>query len=374
MNAPVLGRWGKAAFFLGALLIVAPCAAHGDDGSVELIRGGAQLRSGENPDISMDSETVRIALGRKSYIVDATFYFFNHGESTRVAVGFPEVGSAGGVIDATYELLSQLRLKNFETWVDGVAFEVKDVPGEVFLDGKKTEYRSVEDLFKNKLEPEKTDYAEVKEVRWLVKEVPFGGHRKTAVRVRYRTQTGVDGNPSHADYIYGTGRSWKGPIGKIQFVIQASSEAGVDEIDFARGRSYKVSRLGEYECAYVLTDVKPEENEKLRVHFSASPEPWRIRDSYDAWEYASSPVKEEFLDTLSRAQLRLLRNTFFAGHGRTFDDPELQRHFDLQSAKNYGWYRPRADFKETDLSPVERDNVRRIKAYEDNLARTLNPN
>lgn len=319
----------------------------------------------------MDSETVRIELGLKSYTVDATFYFFNHGDSTQVAVGFPEVGHASGVIDAVYELLKEQRLRSFETWVDGVKTEVRDLPGEVRLGGKKTDYDSAEELVKKKLEPEGADYASVEERRWLVKEVAFKSGRYTVVRVRYASQTGVDGNGSHAGYIYGTGRSWKGPIGSMRFIIQASSQAWVHELEFPEERKYKVARLSEYECSYLLEGIKPKEDEALALRFGDSFQPWDIRKAYNDWEYVDHPVPDELLHALSRRQLKLLRNTFFAGHGRIFKDPELQSFFDASSVSRYGWYTARADFKDADLNENERRNVQKIMRYEKDLTESL---
>jgi hypothetical protein len=55
---------------------------------------------------------------------------------------------------------------------------------------------------------------------------------------------------------------------------------------------------------------------------------------------------------LSQADLRLLRNTVYARHGRTFERPDLQRYFNSRS-----WYKPRYDFNESELSPRDRANI-----------------
>lgn len=65
------------------------------------------------------------------------------------------------------------------------------------------------------------------------------------------------------------------------------------------------------------------------------------------------------LTGLSAADLKLLRNTIFARHGRLFTTPELQRYF-----SNKSWYAPRGDYSDEDLSSNDRDNRNLILAAE----------
>jgi hypothetical protein len=63
---------------------------------------------------------------------------------------------------------------------------------------------------------------------------------------------------------------------------------------------------------------------------------------------------------LSRAELRRLRNTVYARHGRIFERMELQQYFDGRP-----WYKKRADYTDDDLTPIDRDNINIIRAAED---------
>ena len=63
---------------------------------------------------------------------------------------------------------------------------------------------------------------------------------------------------------------------------------------------------------------------------------------------------------ISRAELRRLRNTVYARHGRIFERMELQQYFDGRS-----WYKKRADYTDNDLTPVDRDNINLIRTAED---------
>lgn len=63
---------------------------------------------------------------------------------------------------------------------------------------------------------------------------------------------------------------------------------------------------------------------------------------------------------LPRAELRRLRNTVYARHGRIFERMELQQYFDGRP-----WYKRRAAYTDDDLTPVDRDNINLIRAAED---------
>ncbi|HEX8143371.1 MAG TPA: YARHG domain-containing protein [Pyrinomonadaceae bacterium] len=71
-------------------------------------------------------------------------------------------------------------------------------------------------------------------------------------------------------------------------------------------------------------------------------------------------VSQSDITGLSRAELRRLRNTVYARHGRIFERMELQQYFDGRP-----WYKKRADYSDNDLSPVDRDNINLIRAAED---------
>jgi hypothetical protein len=63
---------------------------------------------------------------------------------------------------------------------------------------------------------------------------------------------------------------------------------------------------------------------------------------------------------LPRAELRRLRNTVYARHGRVFERMELQQYFDGRP-----WYKKRDDYTDNDLTPIDRDNINLIRAAED---------
>jgi hypothetical protein len=71
-------------------------------------------------------------------------------------------------------------------------------------------------------------------------------------------------------------------------------------------------------------------------------------------------VSQSDIAGLPRAELRRLRNTVYARHGRIFERMELQQYFDGRP-----WYKKRGDYTDNDLTPVDRDNINLIRAAED---------
>jgi hypothetical protein len=71
-------------------------------------------------------------------------------------------------------------------------------------------------------------------------------------------------------------------------------------------------------------------------------------------------VAQNDVTGLSRAELRRLRNTVYARHGRVFERMELQQYFDGRP-----WYKKREEYTDDDLTPIDRDNINLIRAAED---------
>lgn len=63
---------------------------------------------------------------------------------------------------------------------------------------------------------------------------------------------------------------------------------------------------------------------------------------------------------LSSTELRILRNTIYARHGRKFKDAKLRNYFN-----QFNWYHPtRNEVSMSELSDTERHNISLIQAFE----------
>lgn len=71
-------------------------------------------------------------------------------------------------------------------------------------------------------------------------------------------------------------------------------------------------------------------------------------------------LQESDIATLSKPQLRILRNTIYARHGRKFKSEDLRNYFN-----SFSWYRPLYDEIAPEvLSDIEKHNIQIIKMYE----------
>lgn len=76
--------------------------------------------------------------------------------------------------------------------------------------------------------------------------------------------------------------------------------------------------------------------------------------------FVSDKLTDIDLNGLSRNQLRLIRNTIYAMHGRKFKSAELQDYFN-----QFDWYEPRVDeVEEYMLTDIDKENLEKIKEYE----------
>jgi hypothetical protein len=74
---------------------------------------------------------------------------------------------------------------------------------------------------------------------------------------------------------------------------------------------------------------------------------------------ANQRLTESELEGFPLLKLRVLRNTVYARHGRTFRIPQIRSYF-----QSKGWYNPRPDYRDSDLTPIDRSNIRTILAAE----------
>lgn len=80
-------------------------------------------------------------------------------------------------------------------------------------------------------------------------------------------------------------------------------------------------------------------------------------------------LKVEELSTLSRRDLRILRNTVFARRGRAFESKVVRSYFE-----GAAWYEPSADYHDGMLTGVDHKNVNIIRSVEDSLGGPLHEN
>jgi YARHG domain-containing protein len=338
------------------LTTVLQSSAFCDEALLKVYGGGLKYFDGKSTAISMESETVKIELQKKTYTVDATSIFFNPEKTSTVKVGFPKSGHGySGNFKGVDKFI------NFEIWVNDTKSNIKELSGEMKLDHQKMDDRRKMEIMEGKAG------GWLEETRWLVKDITFKEKEKTTIRVRYTAPYDEQRNGNKfAEYLYGAGSSWQGSIGKADFIIKVSPELSLFWVQFAQGGVYKnirkfaFQRLGEYEFKYSLTNIKPKEDERLRFLANSTWEPW------DGPDFRIQLIERERLELLSFWQLKIVRNSIYAMHGKIFKDSELDKYF-----RQFNWYKPRQDFKESDLNNIEKENVSAISKYESELRATF---
>jgi YARHG domain-containing protein len=103
-------------------------------------------------------------------------------------------------------------------------------------------------------------------------------------------------------------------------------------------------------------------NTRLGGVAAGDKEPEAARDPLEDPSQLDRLLKVEQLSNLSRRDLRLLRNTIYARHGRDFKSPLLQRYFEAMS-----WYQIDPNFSDKNLTKIDETNVKLIKSVENTL-------
>jgi serine/threonine protein kinase len=97
---------------------------------------------------------------------------------------------------------------------------------------------------------------------------------------------------------------------------------------------------------------------------NASPTPTPLPEAMQLVEVkvlGGSLLSPTDISGMTAEQLRLLRNTVHARHGRTFQDSDLRVYFQSRP-----WYKPRTDYDDDKLTTHDRANADLLKAFEDN--------
>ncbi|MEW6351666.1 MAG: ankyrin repeat domain-containing protein [Thermodesulfobacteriota bacterium] len=188
--------------------------------------GGCIAPAAPSKTIRLDLMEVTIQLKKVTYSVDAVYHLFNTGQPATVMVAVPKEVRGNTEFDT-------LRGNVYET--SSAPWPVRDFPRfDAWVNGRKTEFEEVCDLSSETRarifgrHPRRfSHWGERVPTRWMTEKVTFAGKTVTTIRVRYAgfmQRNLVGGLPLDPScyYLWGTGRSWKGRIGKATFVINST--------------------------------------------------------------------------------------------------------------------------------------------------------
>ncbi|MEX1132329.1 MAG: YARHG domain-containing protein, partial [Flavobacteriales bacterium] len=105
--------------------------------------------------------------------------------------------------------------------------------------------------------------------------------------------------------------------------------------------------------------VATNSNTQSTINFTDDDNGLQIPGTYP--QASSRELTATEVQTMTLADLRIMRNEIFARHGYIFKDAALSAHFSAQP-----WYKPMFDNVNHLLTPTERANISLIKQFENN--------
>jgi hypothetical protein len=329
----------------------------------------------------MREEEIVITLHKNYYEIDVSFKFYNDGPDEKILIGFPVVLD-GAFRDEDIEAAKNVFLKSY-------------VNGELLFPNQYT--------IKDEIERKVGAYPTY--TRWFLREADFKGKSYTESRVVYKTPYG---SGREAVYTYGTGRTWKGPIGKMTIIVNHTDDVIFGGVymrdsfyDWVSGRALNNPGRGKFlfsweangRYKYVLENINPKTKNDVIViptddfysglyggysgQFECTPgAPYSVfgcpldtvkKYSATSWHWDAALLYEDPTDIMlfTKNQIRLFINFFFAAHGYDFKNKLYKDYFTKQLRKeNWGiWggtgreYKVNPNFKEKDFNDIERKNI-----------------
>jgi hypothetical protein len=305
-----------------------------------MLGSSVEVIDNENTNVSMQNEVINITLHKDFYEVDVTFDFYNSGKNETVLLGFPIRTT---VIDNPDEK-KWAQLTDFKSYINGKLLSEYAIREESSADGY---YRRT--------------------MKWYLREVEFPGNSHTYSRVTYRSPYNKSGLFKGAGYIYGTGKNWKGEIGKITIYINHGDDIIVDNVNFReKDKLFKFTWEANGRYKYEAENIEPEASD----WFSMGIQPFDIYGEYhnefgswsDGWIWNEYLLYRDFnnLTLYTRNQIRLFINFFYAFHGYDFKNPLYKKYFqNLRSFVDYNStkYKVNPNFSENGFNEFERKNI-----------------
>jgi hypothetical protein len=110
-------------------------------------------------------------------------------------------------------------------------------------------------------------------------------------------------------------------------------------------------------------------SERMGIWLGGEEKPAEARSPMEDPAQLDRLLRVEDLSTLSRRDLRILRNMVYARRGRPFQSAVVKEYF-----KGAAWYRPDDNYHDGRLNEVDHKNIRLVKSMEDSLGGPLHEN
>jgi hypothetical protein len=339
----------KNTFVLLAVFFLADTFAFSNDGRA-VWGSSVEMIDNENTNVIMQEEEIIITLHKNYYEVDVTFNFYNEGDDETILVGFP-------VQTLTYDIPEErfwARIENFKSYINGEPVTDHSI----------------------KYEEKKEFYLNT--TTWHIKEVTFPANTHTLSRVTYMAPYNLGGSQRSAGYIYGTGRNWKGPIGKMAVVIKHGDDLIINDITFGIKRPFdKLIFEASGVHRFIFENIEPDDYERIEVMVRQD----SLFDEYNGqfdhfwvgWVWNKDLLYRDNMEKklLTRNQIKLFINFFYAMHGYNFENPLLKAYFERITPQwrdnDYWKYEVNPKFSEDSFNGYERKNIDYLRNMEENI-------
>ena len=307
------------------------------------VSGGNIIPAENNAtNVEMREEIIVVELFDEYYKTTVDFSFYNNGDAEQLLVGFPYLYEGEE---------NQSGIYDFKTWVNGALAE----HANSFINPP-------ENPSEREAQKARVNYA-------FTKNVQFAAKSFTQTKVAYNARYGKNGAYQIASYLYGSGKGWHGDIGKITIRIKNHTAKWIYavnmpnmETQFSKTQNIDLTnkiRWNTEALEIMLQNIEPDETDIIEIQMGIPLFDFGPKILPQSFLYRTKVFEKNELAFLSKAQLRILRNLYYAFYGYDFKDKELKEYFLRQQ-----WYAVNKNFSEALITETERKNIQIIQDAE----------
>lgn len=290
----------------------------------------------------MVKEIVYIKMYDDICIVNCKFWFYNHGKTDTVKIGFPSV-----IFDQ--DAPGHFPINSFKSSVNNIATDINIHRENVKLfhenDGSEDAFEGGEVVYEEPVDTtfqDTTSYTE-----WFVKDVVFKGYDTTVIEDTYWSEWGASSGDNFMDktftYFIGSGATWFNNITNGTIIFDHSeyaSNISINSLSY-KSQNTKLTQTNNF-TVFKFNSLKPDTNQEFSIMFYD----WdNIGFDYFESNYEDINFKE-FLknNNFGIKEQVLIKNEILAKHGYIFSDPTIQNYYN-----QFKWYKKDKKFKVKNL-------------------------
>lgn len=333
------------------LLILVNITVYGNDSRIIGV-GNPELLSSDSTSIFINKEIIQLNLNKDDFSVIIDYEYYNPDDTMDVTLGFP--------------------------------IKIDSHSNKTFVSNFKTVFNNVviDSLQENTIIKPNDNNQEL--YQWITRKVTFPGKAYTKSRITYSCEYSYNGFFSYANYILGSAKSWAGPIRSLDVLIEVSNNRMATNWtigSFNQDSPSSDIRFTNGHFLFQFTNFALNGTENIRIFTSKYNNPYdasNFGDYYMGWAWGShyiylQPTENRSKNSkrillLSKDQIQLFINCFYALHGYTFSNKDLYNYFTNNPSVFSGsddipeWkYTPTKYFNESMFNTIEKENLQYLR-------------